>query len=71
MILKHAPCPPSWQLYDEETATKPYKVKKPDERRCVVVGEIGFFLGVPQPFWHKASTKSHVKVSLALGTWCG
>ena len=42
--------------------TVPYRVVRPTETVFPVAGAIAFFLGIPQPFSHKASTKSHVKL---------
>lgn len=42
--------------------TVPYRVVRPTETLFPVAGAVAFFLGIPQPFAHKASTKSHVKL---------
>jgi hypothetical protein len=40
----------------------PFKVISAATGQRPVVGEIAFFLGVPQPYLHKVSAKSHVKL---------
>ena len=49
------------QVYADDDAV-PYRVVRPSEKVFPVAGAIAFFLGIPQPFSHKASTKSHVKL---------
>ncbi|TFJ86293.1 hypothetical protein NSK_002501 [Nannochloropsis salina CCMP1776] len=39
-----------------------FRMIKPSEDVFPVVGAIAFFLGIPQPYTHKASMKSHVKL---------
>lgn len=48
-------------MYADDDAV-PYRVVRPTETVFPVAGAIAFFLGIPQPFSHKASTKSHVKL---------
>ena len=49
------------EVYAEDEAL-PFKIVKPSETVFPVAGAIAFFLGIPQPYTHKASTKSHVKL---------
>ncbi|GAB5032884.1 potassium channel skor-like [Nannochloropsis oceanica] len=49
------------EVYAEDGAM-PFKIVKPSETVFPVAGAIAFFLGIPQPYTHKASIKSHVKL---------
>lgn len=48
-------------MYADDDAL-PYRMVRPTETVFPVAGAIAFFLGIPQPFTHKASIKSHVKL---------
>jgi hypothetical protein len=52
---------PLLQMYDDDPYV-PFRVIRPTENMYTVVGPVAFFLQVPQPYLHKASSKSHVKL---------
>lgn len=47
-------------MYSDEPT--PFRTISTSDRVACVVGEIAFFLGVPQPYAHRASATSHVKL---------